>query len=94
MDKYHIPQHLDQPAKIILWTLDEMTVFCLPFFTLFLVFNSPTLGIMIGVFMVVSLKKIKGEEGHYFLKYLAYWHFPPVIQYAVTPKSYVREIVG
>lgn len=94
MDKYHIPQNLDQPPKIILWTFDEMAVFMLPFLMSFLIFNAPTIGILIGVFMVVSLKKIKGEEGHYFLKHLAYWYLPPVIHYSATPKSYIREILG
>ena len=94
MDKYTIPQHLDTPFKIILWTWDEVAAFCVPFFTLFLILNAPLTGVCVGGLFVLLLKKLKGEEGHYFLAHLAYWHLPPFVRYRATPPSYIREILG
>lgn len=94
MDKYYIPQYLDQPFKIIFWTVDEVSVFLVLFITFFRVFDSPILGIMAGVISVLVLKKLKGEEGHYFLTHLAYWYLPPLVMYRSTPHSYIREILG
>jgi conjugal transfer pilus assembly protein TraL len=94
MDKYHIPQYLDTPFKIILWTWDEVVAFFVPFLTFFWLINSPVTGVLSGVFMVAALKKLKGEEGHYFIAHLAYWHLPPLVTYKATPSSYFREILG
>ena len=94
MDKYYLPQTLDAPFKIILWTWDEAVAFSIPFFSLFLLMNAPVIGVAVGIFMVVLLKRIKGEEGHYFLAHLAYWHLPPFVRYKATPPSYIREILG
>lgn len=94
MDKYYIPQYLDQPFKVIFWTLDEVATFLILFVCLFTLFDSPIVGFLSGVFAVVFLKKIKGEEGQYFLAHLAYWHLPPFVMYKATPRSYIREILG
>lgn len=94
MDKYHIPQNLDVPFKLIIWTLDEFLVFIVPFVMLLWMFNSPISGLAIGTGLILGLKKIKGEEGQYFLLHLAYWHLPQVIRYKSTPPSYIREILG
>lgn len=94
MDKYYIPQHLDTPFKIILWTLDEVTVFMVPFSILIFMFNAPLSGVLCGIMLVAMLKKVKGEEGHYFLAHLAYWHLPPFVMYRATPPSYIRQYLG
>lgn len=94
MDKYTIPQHLDLPTKIIIWTIDEVILFLVPFLTLLLMFDSPISGLMLGGGLVLGLKKIKGEEGHHFVMHLAYWYLPPVVSYKATPPSYIREILG
>jgi conjugal transfer pilus assembly protein TraL len=94
MDKYYIPQYLDQPFKVIFWTLDEVAAFLILFVCLLTIFDSPIMGIFSGIFSVLLLKKLKGEEGHYFLAHLAYWHLPPFVMYKTTPHSYIREILG
>ena len=94
MDKYYIPQNLDTPFKIILWTWDEMVAFIAPFCVLFFIFNAPLSGVLCGVMAVAILKKLKGEEGHYYLAHLAYWHLPPLIMYKATPPSYIRKYLG
>ncbi len=94
MDKYYIPQHLDAPFRLFIWTWDEVVAFLLPCVVLFFFFNAPMSGVVVGIIAYMLLNKLKGEEGHYFLAHLAYWHLPPIVMYKVTPKSYVREILG
>lgn len=94
MDKYHIPQHLDAPFKIVIWTADEFLVFVIPFLTLLSIFNAPLTGVAIGGGLMMILKKLKGEEGHHFLLHLTYWYLPPVVGYKIIPPSYFRELVG
>lgn len=94
MDKNYIPQHLDSPFKLILWTIDEVFLFSIPFFSFLLILNSPLTGLLLGAGLVMALKRIKGEEGHQFILHLAYWHLPPIIFYKATPPSHIREILG
>jgi type IV conjugative transfer system protein TraL len=94
MDKYYIPQHLDKPFRLFIWTWDEVAAFSLPCVTLFFFLNAPMTGVLLGMVSFILLKKLKGEEGHYFLAHLAYWYLPPFVMYKSTPHSYIREIVG
>lgn len=94
MDKYYLPRHLDVPFKVAVWTLDEVFVFAVPFFMAFLLLDSPLAGILTGVLGVVMLKKMKGEEGHYFVLHLAWWYLPPFINWRATPPSHVRQLSG
>ncbi|CAN5421737.1 hypothetical protein BH10PSE19_BH10PSE19_00180 [soil metagenome] len=93
-DKYHMPQHLDEPFKLILWTMDELSVLLIPFVFLMLVFNSPIIGLIIGGAGLMGLKKLKGEQGHFFLHNLMYWYLPSLIQFKKTPPSHIREWIG
>jgi len=92
--KYYIPRYIDEPAKVILWTIDEFVVFVIPFFTLFFYFDAPITAVMIGVSLVFLLKKIKGEQGHHFLLHVAYWYLPEIIKLKQTPPSHLRSLVG
>jgi type IV conjugative transfer system protein TraL len=94
MDKYHIPRHLDEPVKIILWTMDEFFIFIIPFITLLLWFNQPIIAIVLGVMFVAFLKRLKGEQGHYFIYNLMYWYLPDMIKFKKTPPSYIRQLIG
>lgn len=94
MDKNHVPQHLDEPMRIILWTIDELIVFIAPFFILLWVFNQTILGVALGIFLVLGLRKIKGEQGHYFLFSIMYWHLPVAVRFKATPPSFYREFLG
>ena len=94
MDKNHIPQLLDEPTRIILWTIDELIIFLTPFLVLFLVFDHVLTGLAVGIILVLGLRKLKGEQGHYFLHSLMYWHLPAMIRFKSTPPSYYREFLG
>jgi conjugal transfer pilus assembly protein TraL len=94
MDKYHLPKYIDEPPRLILWTIDEFMMFLIPFLILFLCFNSPFMAVLVGVVLVAGLKKIKGEEGHHFVYNLIYWYLPQMIKLKKTPASFIREMIG
>ena len=94
MDKYHIPQYLDEPLRILLLTVDELAFFFAPFLLSLLVFSQPLLGGVIGGALVFILKRIKGEQGHYFIYNLIYWYLPPMMRFKSTPPSHLRMILG
>ncbi len=94
MEKTHIPQYLDEPTRIILWTIDELLFFLIPFLILFWGFDQVILGVAIGVALVFGLRKLKGEQGHYFLYSVMYWHLPAMVRFKSTPPSYYREFLG
>lgn len=94
MDKYSMPRYLDEPWKIAFLTLDEVVVLILPVLAGLFLFNAPVISLGIGSLLVSLLKKLKGEEGHYFIRHLIYWHFPPVFRLRATPPSHLREILG
>ena len=93
-DKYQIPRFLDDPFKIILWTVDEFLALVMPLFVLLVFFDAPITGVVIGVLAMFLLKKLKGEQGHYFLHALVYWHLPQIVVFKSTPPSYIRDFLG
>ena len=94
MDKNHVPQYLDEPTRVILWTVDELVFFLVPFLILFLGFDQTILGAITGAILVLGLRKLKGEQGHYFLYSVMYWHLPAMVQFKSTPPSFYREFLG
>ena len=94
MNPYHIPQYLDEPFKIMLWTIDEFLLFLLPFLMLTFFFSSPLWGILVGAICMLVVRKIKGEQGHYFIFNVMYWYLPAIIQLKATPPSYLRQLLG
>ena len=93
-DKYFIPQTLEEPFKFILLTIDELIAFITPILILGLGFNFLITGFIAGLLLVLLIKKIKGEQGHYYLVNVMYWYLPPIIKFKVTPPSYIREYLG
>lgn len=95
MSSYYVPQHLDEPFKLILWTVDEFLLFMTPMLILMFFFSSPIWGMVLGGLLMTGIRKIKGEQGHYFIKNLCYWYLPSwVFQCRATPPSYLRELIG
>ena len=91
---YPIPQTLDEPFKLMLWTLDECLAFLAPFLICMLGLNSPVWGMITGAGAIFAIKKLKGEQGHYFMYHWLYWHFPLLMRLKATPPSYWRELIG
>jgi len=94
MDKYHVPKYLDEPLRIMLLTIDELVIFFGPFLLVFVFFNQPIVGGMVGGVLVFILKRIKGEQGQHFIYSLIYWHLPQMVRFKATPPSYLRVLLG
>lgn len=92
--KYYIPRYIDEPTKIILWTVDEFIAFIVPFLILFLCFNAPITAVAVGAVLVFALKKVKGEQGHCFVWHIVYWYLPDVVKFKQTPPSFMRDFIG
>ena len=94
MDKYSIPQYIDEPMKILIWTLDVVIAFIVPVGIAIFFFNQPIIGALFSCVIVYGLKKIKGEQGHYFIFNVMYWYLPDTGVLKATPPSNVRELIG
>lgn len=93
-DKYYIPQFLDEPFRIFLLTIDELALLISPILIVGFFLNQMILGFMIGLSAMFFIKKLKGEQGYFYLVNLAYWYLPPLIKFKVTPHSYIRDYLG
>lgn len=93
-EKYSIPQYIDEPVKFIIWTVDEVLAFIVPVGLATAVFNQPLMGLLVASLLCFGLRKVKGEQGHYFMFHLMYWLLPDTKQLKATPPSYVRELIG
>jgi conjugal transfer pilus assembly protein TraL len=93
-DKYYIPKAIDEPFRIYLLTLDEFLLLTLPILIIGFVFHQMVLGFMVGISAMWSIKKFKGEQGHYYIAHLAYWYLPPIVRFKATPPSYIRDYIG
>jgi type IV conjugative transfer system protein TraL len=82
-DKYHIPQ-----------SLDELILLIAPIIIIGFFLNQMIVGFIVGLSAMFAIKKLKGEQGHYYLVNLAYWYLPPIVKFKVTPHSYIRDYLG
>lgn len=94
MDKYYIPQRLDEPFKIAMFTLGDIALFCIPFLIITFGFQKQILGLAVSIIISAIFKRLKGDENDNFIKHVVYWYLPPMISYKTTPPSYVREVIG
>lgn len=89
-----MPQTLDQPFRIFLLTIDELIVLLGPILLIGFFLAQMLLGFAIGILAMLAVKKLKGEQGHFYLVNLAYWYLPPLIKFRATPASYIRDYLG
>ncbi len=92
--KYYLPKTLDEPFRIYILTIDELILLVTPILLVGFIFHQMVLGFVLGVGGLTIIKKFKGEQGHFYLVHLAYWYLPDIIQFKVTPPSYIREYLG
>lgn len=92
-DKYYIPKHIDEPFRVYLLTIDELILLIIPIVASFL-FNQMLVGFCLGIGLLIGIKKLKGEQGHYYLVNLMYWYLPDLVRFKVTPPSHIREYLG
>ena len=93
-DQHQILRHLDDPLRLLKWTVDEALILTLtPFVGLAI--ESMTFGLLGAVMGFWGIRKIKKSVGMGRLRHALYWYFPHnKRKLKHTPASYVREYVG
>ncbi len=93
-DKYLIPQRLDDPELIGLWTLDEFIAMVVPF-VWGILSQHIVIGIGLGFLCWWGLKKAKGGRAASWLLHAAYWYLPAsFVGLRATPPSFLRIMAG
>lgn len=98
MQKYLIPRYLDEPAKVLIFTMDEIAAIVVCGLAgLYLAHFLP--GVLAGLGLVAALRRLKRGGGINILLYLAYWRLPPafgrgVLGLRATPPSCARLFAG
>src|SRR5262245_56932720 len=93
-DQHIILHHLDDPLRILYWTIDEAAIILLvPYLGLAL--NHPIVGILLSVGGFYLIRKLKTRFGQRSLKPALYWYLPHnKRKLPHLPASYIREYLG
>jgi conjugal transfer pilus assembly protein TraL len=93
-DKYLVPQRLDDPERIGLWTLDEFLGLGLPF-AWGILSQHILIGIMLALGAWFALRKAKAGRASSWVIHAAYWYLPgSFVRLRSTPPSYCRLLAG
>ena len=93
-DSHLILHHLDDPLRILNWTLDEAASLMLPVFV-GLGFERPLLGLMASGACFYALRRLKKKAGPHTLRHGLYWYLPHTSRkLPKTPPSFIREYVA
>ena len=90
----YIPQYLDEPERLLFWTLDEALVMFVPLVLGLMV--SGSVGIALGAGAMFIYRKFKNlKAGVRTIKGYCYWTLPGNFMPAKRlPPSYLREFIG
>jgi conjugal transfer pilus assembly protein TraL len=94
LEAFYIPKKLDEPERIIIWTLDEFGV-CMAPFVLGIMYSYMTTGLVVGILCFILWRKVKG--GNQDLAFgMFYWHLPlhKLLGLKATPPSHYRFFIG
>ena len=94
MDKHRLLHHLDDPLRILKWTIDEAFALIVPSLVLGVGFGRPFTAIIVGLGSYWLLRELKKRFGKKVLQPLLYWYFPPTKRFKKLPLSYIREYFG
>ncbi len=93
-DQHLILHHLDDPLRILKWTLDEAGIIIAPIF-FGIAIEHPFLGLLCAGLGYWALTHIKKRFGLSTLKHSLYWYLPKNNKKLPhTPPSYIREYMG
>ena len=94
MDRYAVPQHLDDPELIGFWTLDEFIAMAVPFIWGILA-QHVLLGLGLSIFGWWGFRKLKAGRAAAWAIHMAYWHLPAGFTgLRAVPPSHLRLMVG
>ena len=94
LDKFYIPQSLDEPDILFYCTMGELGMFGLALM-LGLFLKSFIFGLIAGVLMIFLSKKVKSRFGASQIMLLLYWNLPESIYgFSGFPPSYKRFFIA
>ena len=89
-----IPQYLDEPARFLIFTIDEGLAILVPLLTGLLLANF-FIGLVLGFVCFATLRKMKQGGSLYMLLWKLYWILPTeVMRLKKMPRSDQRVLVG
>lgn len=92
--KYKTPQFLNEPYRLIVFTLDEVGVAVLTVYVIGAVCGFIVTSLLVTTVLLYLMKRMKGNEGPYFYIHLFYWYFSLSPKLRSTPPSWVRDFLG
>lgn len=92
--QFRVPKHLNDPPRLLFWTMDEALLLFVPIF-FGTIAHHFVLGLCAGPVLQQCFKRIKGHEGESLLLRYAYWMLPSeVLPFRAMPPSHKREYIG
>ncbi|HAT8853901.1 TPA: type IV conjugative transfer system protein TraL [Legionella pneumophila] len=92
--KYKTPQYLNEPYRLIIFTLDEVMVAALTLYVFGAVCGFFVTSLILTCAFLFLMKRMKGNEGPYFYIHLFYWFFSLSPKLRATPPSWIRSFLG
>lgn len=92
--RYKTPQYLDEPYRLIIFTLDEVFIMGFTIYILGFVCGFIITSLFLSCILTFLARRMKGNEGPYFYLHMLYWHFSLSPGLRMTPPSWIREFLG
>lgn len=94
MKDTYIPQHLDAPERLLVFTYDEVAAIVVPLLICILLSNFLVGALFAGASLWV-LRKFKRGSSLSRILWAVYWIAPEdTLRLKATPPSYLRELAG
>ncbi len=92
--KYTMVDYLDEPERILCFTVDEFMCLILPI-GVGIQTHHGLLGFLAGLGMTSLIRKLKANDSDGLVQRLLYWYFPSVVnRLKHLPPSHVRQYMG
>lgn len=90
--KYYIPKYIDEPFKVVIFTIDEVVLILTIMLIAFIV-GHEIIGIAVSTAGCALYRKLKAQESSAFIRRYIYWHFN-FGSSNVLPKSSTKKFKG
>lgn len=94
MSAFLIPKYLDEPEKILFFSMKEIPIFMAPF-AIGMLMGHTIKGLMGAIALFYLYKKIKAQNAGSSITHLFYWYCPEwLFKMSVIPPSHIRIFIG
>ena len=90
--KYYIPKYIDEPFKVVIFTIDEVVLILAIMMIAFIV-GYVIIGIAVTTVCCALYRKLKAQESSAFIRRYIYWHYN-FGSSNVLPKSSTKKFKG